>query len=101
MTRFGRILMWLGGLGLVIGFGPLAVVAVIDPKSTAVGPGLLMLLMVPPSVLCLGLGWALRKFGRNRDERRAGEAADGARGGDFWRGEPGEPVRHDRHDRAA
>lgn len=104
MTQYGRFLIWLGALGLVIGFLPLALIGMVNPKSTAVGPGLLMVLVVPPSLLCLGLGLVIRQFGRFRDGRRSADDADTARGGDFWRGEPTGPLRHnahDRHDRAA
>ncbi len=101
MARLGNWLLTLGVLGLIVGIGPIMVVAVVNPKSTAVGPGLLMVLMVPVSGLCLGLGWGLRAMGRSRAIRRADEAAEGLRAGNFWRGESGETVRHDRHDRAA
>jgi hypothetical protein len=90
MDGLGKVLVWLGVLGLVVGILPLVVVAVVNPKSTAVGPGLLMVVMVPLSLLCWSAGAGLRKAARWRAERRASD--------DLWRIEP---ARHERHDRAA
>ncbi len=86
MERLGRAMVWLGALGLAVGILPLLVVAVVDPSSTAVGPGLLMVVTVPPSLLLVAVGGRVRAFGRRRAARRAAEAAAGARDGAFWRG---------------
>lgn len=80
--------MVIGVLGLVLGTGPLVVVMVVDPKSTAIGPGLLMVVTVPPSVLSLAAGLGVRRWVR---ERAAGEGDTGTV----------ERARYDRPDRAA
>lgn len=92
MDKLGRVLVWLGVLGLLLGFGPLVVVGMINPKSTAVGPGLLMVALVPPSFLCWAVGAALRKVARRRDPYRVSRT-------DRHRAWGSEPVRHEHHDR--
>lgn len=67
MKLIGVWLIGLGVAGFVLGTGPLVVVAVVDPTSTAVGPGLLMLVTFWPSVACLGLGLWLRALGRRKN----------------------------------
>jgi hypothetical protein len=64
----------------------------INPKSTAVGPGLLMVALVPPSFLCWAVGAGLRKIARYRDPYPVGRSD---------RHTPGriEPLRHEQHDR--
>lgn len=88
MRGFGTALLVIGVLGLVLGTGPLVLVAIVNPKSTAVGPGLLMVVSFPPSALCVGLGVLLRKIAK----KRAAEERD------LW---TIEPVSHGRQDRAA
>jgi peptidoglycan/LPS O-acetylase OafA/YrhL len=88
----GTVLACIGALGLVVGIAPLVMVVIVDPKSTAMGPGLLMVVTVPPSVLMLLVGLVLR--GKKRKEPEEGAIVSGS----FWRGGA---VRHERHDRAA
>jgi hypothetical protein len=88
MDGLGKVLVWLGVLGLVVGILPLAVVAVVNPKSTAVGPGLLMVAMVPISFVCWAAGAGLRKVARWRAGRR--------RADDEWRFETSGIGRRDR-----
>ncbi|MCC5824479.1 MAG: hypothetical protein LAT64_13395 [Phycisphaerales bacterium] len=88
MRGIGTVLLVIGIVGLVLGTGPLVLVGILNPKSTAVGPGLLMVVTFPPSALSTGLGVMLRKMAKNRAAKER----------DIW---TIEPVRHDRHDRAA
>ncbi|MFM9996299.1 MAG: hypothetical protein ACKVU4_10925 [Phycisphaerales bacterium] len=59
--RIGTGLLRAGAALLVVGVGPLVAVMIVDPTSTAVGPGLLFVATFPPSLVLVAIGAALRR----------------------------------------
>lgn len=66
----GRTMLLLGALGLILGVGPLLVVAIINPKSNAIGLGLLAVFSFVPSIALLIFGWLTWLTGCMLDQRR-------------------------------